>query len=255
MEAGHIEAEGWKAKAASALRFMRDAAEETLWPTRCVGCGRPETLLCDECRLSLPWISQRDACPVCGAPYGATLCTECKGDWRVRTTICAMSFEGTAARLVRIYKDQHETRLARIMAAAIATALDEAEGCVLPDGEPRFDPDDIDAICFVPATPDALRMRGFDHMELVAKHLTYELGLPLADVLVKDSVKDQRDLGREARRENLEGTVEAIEDVSDMHLLLVDDVVTTGASIEASAEALLRRGARAVTAAAFARVW
>ena len=81
MEAGHIEAEGWKAKAASALRFMRDAAEETLWPTRCVGCGRPETLLCDECRLSLPWISQRDACPVCGAPYGATLCTECKGDW------------------------------------------------------------------------------------------------------------------------------------------------------------------------------
>ena len=52
-----------------------------------------------------------------------------------------MSFEGTAARLVRIYKDQHETRLARIMAAAIATALDEAEGCVLPDGEPRFDPD------------------------------------------------------------------------------------------------------------------
>lgn len=255
MEAEHSGRDRLKAGALSWLRAARDAAEETLWPTRCVGCGRPETLLCDECRLSLPWISQIDACPVCGAPYGATLCTECKGDWCVRTTICAMSFDGTAARLVRIYKDQHETRLARIMAAAIATALDEAEGCVLPTGEPRFDPDDIDAICFMPATPDALRTRGFDHMELVAKHLTYELGLPLADVLVKDSVKDQRELGRKARRQNLEGTIEAREDVSGMHLLLVDDVVTTGASIQAAAEALASRGARAVTAAAFARVW
>ena len=166
-----------------------------------------------------------------------------------------MSFEGVAARIVRIYKDQHETRLAGLIAAAMATAVDEAGCCLLPTGEARCDLAAIDAICFMPSTPSALRRRGFDPMELVAKHLSNQLDLPLADVLAKDDVSDQRGLGREARWQNLAGSVSSVEDVSGMRLLLADDVVTTGASLAAAAEALSARGAQSVSACAFARGW
>lgn len=232
-----------------------DAIEELLWPTRCVNCDLPGELLCDQCRARLPWIDQQRACPVCGAPFGALTCTECKGDWLVRSCVCAFPFKGVAARMATTLKDGHELRLAPVIAAAITTALDEAAAWPAHDGLARFDPSDTDALCFVPATKAAYRKRGFDHMELVARELSWLLSVPLADVLVRGVARDQRGLGREERAQNLAGTVEVIGDVSGLRLLLADDVITTGASVGACAAALLEHGANSVTACALGRVW
>lgn len=228
---------------------------ELLWPTRCVGCEQPGELLCQRCRASIPWIDQQLACPCCGAPFGLLTCTECKRDWPVRSCVCAMPFRGIGARMVTSLKDGHELRLAPVMAAAIATALDEASAWLAADGLPRFDAGATDALCFVPATRAAFVRRGFDHMELVSRELSWLLGLPVADVLSRMEGRDQRSLGRTERAQNLRDAVEVLGDISDLHLLLVDDVITTGASVSACASALLERGARAVTACALARVW
>lgn len=228
---------------------------EVLWPTRCVGCDQPEELLCDECRDSLPWVEQRLACPVCGAPYGFLTCTECDGGWVPRSTVAALSFRGTPARMVVGMKDAHELRLAPVMAAAMLCALEEASAWPASDGRPRFEADETDAVCFVPATASAFARRGFDHMELVARELSSQSGIVLADVLARGRSIDQRKLGRAERRENLEGSVRAIEDVRGARLLLIDDVATTGASINEAARALLDRGAASVSACVFARVW
>ena len=107
----------------------------------------------------------------------------------------------------------------------------------------------------MPATREAYLRRGFDHMELVARELSWLLELPLADVLVRAEGSDQRKLGREDRARNLADSVEVLGDVADMHLLLVDDVITTGASVAACAAALDKKGAKSVTACALARVW
>lgn len=232
-----------------------EALQELFWPTRCVNCDMPGELLCDQCRKSLPWIDQRYACPVCGAPFGTITCTQCKKDWACRSCVCAMPFAGVAARLATCLKDAHELRLAPVIAAAIATALDEASGWPAVDGGPRFDANALDVLCFVPATEDAYRRRGFDHMELVTRELSWLVSLPLADVLVREQGKDQRTLGREERAQNLRGTIEVLGDVRGADLLLVDDVITTGASVGACTEALLERGAASVTACALARVW
>ena len=232
-----------------------DAALELLYPTRCVLCEQPGKLLCDECRAELPWIEQRLACSVCGAPFGTATCTECKGGWETRATVCAMGFAGAPARMVSCLKDLHELRLAPVMAAAMVCALEEASAWEASDGYPRFDAQATDAICFVPATAEAYRRRGFDHMELVSKSLSRELGIPVADVLVRVSAQDQRELGREDREQNLAGTVWVNQDVSGLNLLLVDDVITTGASVREAARALLTRGAASVTACSLARVW
>lgn len=246
---------GFLGSSNTALRAARDAAFELAWPTRCVGCDEPGTLLCPECQGELAWVEQRWACPVCGAPFGWLTCTECERDWEVRSTVCAFSFRGPAARLVTCYKDEHETRLASVLAATLACALDEASVWDASDGCSRFECASCDGICFVPATSEAFARRGFDHMEPVARRLASELGLPLVDVIVRDSAHDQRALGRVERMANLRGTCEVTDDVSGMRLLLLDDVVTTGASVRAAASALLARGASTVGAAAVSRVW
>ena len=236
-------------------RSLSHGLQELLWPTRCVSCNLPGELLCESCRASLPWIDQQLACPVCGAPFGLLTCTECKGDWPTRSCVSAFPFRGVGAQLTTCLKDAHELRLAPVIAAAIATALDEARAWPARDGLPRFDADHIDALCFVPATRAAYLRRGFDHMELVARELSWLLSFPLADVLVRDEGKDQRSLGRHDRAQNLSGSIDVLGDVAGMNLLLADDVVTTGASVAACASALLARGAASVTACSLARVW
>lgn len=263
------------------------AAQELLWPTRCVGCGLPGALVCDACLRSLSRIDQEGACPDCGAPFGRLVCTQCRHDWGLAGCVCACSFEGTAARMVTSLKDAHELRLAPLLAAAMAGALEEAASvssrpaAPAPSASPasrgpcrgRADsvpqplegtgpeeprlvlPADLDALCFVPATTDAYVRRGFDHMELVARPLASALGVPLADVLVRQSAQDQRLLGRSERAANLAGSVVVCDDVRGLRMLVADDVVTSGASVREAARALLARGAASVTALAFARVW
>lgn len=234
---------------------MADAAAELLWPTRCVACDMPGELLCEDCRSCLPWITQHWACPVCGAPFGWLTCTACEGGWEPRATVCAFGFEQISSQLVACLKDRSELRLAKINAAAMATALDEASSWPALDGAARFNASELDAICFVPATAKAYARRGFDHMELVARELSQLLDIPLFDVLARSSSTDQRVLGRLERESNLQGTVHAIDDVSGMRMLLVDDVVTTGASMRECTRALFHRGAAEVTCGALARVW
>ena len=82
-----------------------------------------------------------------------------------------------------------------------------------------------------------------------------DLASALADVLVRRSARDQRELGRDERAANLAGTVGVVEDVRGLRLLLVDDVITTGATVREAARALLARGALAVSACSLARVW
>lgn len=239
-------------------RYARKAAYaalELLYPTRCVGCEMPGELICDECREALPWIEQRCACPVCGAAFGDMTCTGCEGDWEPRATVAALGFSGAAARMATCLKDYHELRLAPVNAAAMLVALEEAAFWPARDGRPRFDAGSVDAVCFVPATAEAYARRGYDHMELTARELAAMLGLPLADVLARDAASDQRDLGRSGRAANLAGTMRVVEDVWGLRLLLVDDVVTTGASMREATRALLARGAAEVTACSLIRVW
>ena len=171
---------------------------ELLAPTRCVVCEKPGQLLCDECQSKLPWITQRWACPNCGAPYGKLVCSECMDkkkrpvQWESRAAICAMGFKGPPARLILTLKDGYELRLAPIIAAAILCSLEEASAWRARDGASRFDSSKIDGVSFIPATAEAYARRGFDHMELVAQSFCKLTDLPLYDVLIRPHAKDQR---------------------------------------------------------------
>ncbi|MDR1015028.1 MAG: double zinc ribbon domain-containing protein [Coriobacteriales bacterium] len=267
---------------------LRQAALELLWPTRCVGCERLGVLLCEDCASALPFIDQGRACPRCGAPAGALVCTEC-APVHERTALaftqarCALEFAGPVPRLVVAYKDGGERRLAGLLARLVARVVTPEWRCW------------ADVLAWVPADAAALRRRGFDHMRLVAEALGALTGLRTAPLLVKQAQLDQRLLGRRQRRENAgsvfslhpspaiaqrgragtgQGPRAAGADVgkgpcaadvqgvlrggplsSFGRIVLIDDVLTTGATLDAATRVLLSAGAQEVRVATVARVW
>lgn len=114
-----------------------------------------------------------------------------------------------------------------------------------------------DAIVTVPASDEAVRRRGFDHMKRVGKLCSAWTGLPLEDILVcSKRTLDQRELGRDMRFENRGGSFAIRKMVAPpARVILIDDVFTTGATTSAAANALLTAGVQCVNIAVCARVW
>lgn len=216
---------------------------ELLFPTRCAGCELPGAVLCDRCRDELPHVALAGACPRCGAPFGHLVCTECWArEWAFEAAVAVGSLEAQLARAVVLHKDAGERRLATVFGVLLAEKVADAW------------PGWAECVAYVPATKAALRRRGFDHGRAIARTLADELGVPLADALLRTAARDQRALGRLERAANAEGTFIPVGPVAQ-HILLCDDVFTTGATLDAAAAVLLSAGADAVRVAAVARAW
>ena len=223
--------------------WLLDGLAELLFPTRCAGCESPGDVVCRDCFAALPRIAAAGACPRCGAPYGALVCTECwEREWAFEAALAVGNFEAPLARMVALHKDAGERRLAQVLGQLIA-----AQVIARWEGWPQ-------TVFYVPATEDARSRRGFDHGEAIARVVARELGVSLSDALERRSAQDQRALGRIERASNVAGTFATGASVSG-RVLLCDDVFTTGATLDAAAQSLLEAGARAVRCAAVARVW
>jgi ComF family protein len=217
---------------------------ELLLPTRCAGCDLPGELLCEECRSALPLIEAQWACPRCGAPFGHLVCTEC---WRAEPAfeqgVCVGSLAPPLSRCISLYKDAGERRLGALLGDMLGAAVgtwQEWPQAVVP----------------VPPSASALRTRGFDHTAAIACRVAGSLGVPLLHALASAGAKDQRALGRTERRINVEGAfVPTHAERLPPRILLVDDVMTTGATLDAAAAALLAAGAEVVRIGAVARAW
>ena len=230
---------------------VKDFTLETLWPTRCAICDKPATLLCEQCTLSLPYLDYWRACPVCGAHAGALQCCECNTytlpdptQNALASSTSSVLFTETSARIVRTYKDHGEQRLAGVMAQIMARSL------------PPELLNTLDSLTYIPASQKAYLKRGFDHAELLAKHISHLLHIPLIACFERPETKDQRSLGKTERLHNTEEafSLRAGCTIEQKTLLLIDDVRTTGATLQGAASTLLHAHAAKVHALTFARV-
>ena len=181
---------------------------------------------------------RRRQCDACNPVYIGRIGRD---TWPFAACASATAFSAETGHIVGVFKDQGEQRLAAAMAACMARA-------VPPDWP-------VDAVTFVPATLAAMRFRGFDHAELLARETARALGVPYRQLLARPHTRDQRKLTRGQRIANLAGSFRAASDAGcGLRLLLIDDVFTTGATLCAATDALLASGAVEVRCLTFARV-
>jgi predicted amidophosphoribosyltransferase len=224
------------------LRFLADLAELVM-PTRCAGCDLPGNLLCEECLALAMRHPPSESCPRCAAPFGALVCTECwERSFAFEAAVALGDLSAPLHRAVLLYKDASERRLGSLLGALLGEVVSD-----------RW-PDWADAVAWIPPSRQALARRGFDHAGEIASGVSGALGIDCRPLLTKARAADQRLLGRVARAENTVGTFTTVADVPP-RVLLVDDVMTTGATLDSAAEELLDAGATNVRVAVVARAW
>ncbi|MFD0739629.1 double zinc ribbon domain-containing protein [Lysobacter koreensis] len=249
------------ARARLALWLRVDAAR-LLWPERCLVCEAPGADgldLCAACAAALPW--SRSACGQCALPLPASTRIEAFGQ------TCGACLQAKAAatrrgrapplaavhaacvyaapldRLLPRFKFHHDLAAGRLLAQLMAEAFAPLPrpGALLP----------------VPLHRARLRQRGYDQALELARPLARALDLPLLHGALwrPRATQPQSRLDAAQRRRNLQGAF-ALSDGAPLpaHVALVDDVMTTGATLRAAALALRRAGVQRVDAWVCARV-
>jgi ComF family protein len=197
-----------------------------LLPDRCVGCGQLGALLCDACRRRL-------------VAYDGDLPRVADQLTGVQV---AYVFDGPLRHAVHELKYRSRQRMARPLGALLADHL-------------RAHPLPCDALIPVPLHPHRLAERGFNQAELLAREVAGATGLPIiVGPLVRiRATRQQALLDTTGRIENVAGAFVWQGPPPPARVVLVDDVLTTGATVNACAQALRAGGARDVYALALAR--
>jgi len=227
------------------LRAAWRAALQALLPPRCLLCaeaGADGVDLCRACRDALPRLGQ--ACPRCAMPLPfAGPCGPClRRPSPLQAVHAAFVYATPLDRLLPRFKFHRDLAAGRLLAGEMAEAF-------VPLERPQ-------ALLAVPLHRARLRRRGYDQALELARPLAARLGLPLLDHALARvrATGAQSDLDAAARRRNVRGAFQVTTVALPAHVALVDDVMTTGATLRAAAATLRRAGVRRVDAWVCARV-
>jgi ComF family protein len=216
----------------------------TLFTQDCLLCGAPAGLepLCPPCRQDLPW-HDAPSCPVCALPTsGGETCGAClKRAPAFSRTLAGFDYAFPLDALLHAFKYGSRLDVLDVLAPPLARRV----GLAPPP----------DMLVAMPLHPARLRQRGFNQSHELAKALSRLHGIPLATEIclrVRDTTP-QASLAWKERAGNIRGAFACHGNVSGKRIAVVDDVMTTGASLDELARTLRRAGAADVEAWVVAR--
>ncbi|HEY5791718.1 MAG TPA: ComF family protein [Chthoniobacterales bacterium] len=229
------------------------AAIEVALPAHCVSCGnaaRRGAAFCRDCRRRLPRI-RGARCEVCSEPFSAAdeglVCTNCRGrNFYFVATIASYRANGEIRELIHRLKYNRELHLRRPLGWLLRRNL-------LDD---RLRGVKFDGLVPVPLHPLREREREFNQSRLLAEELAQRAKVPVWDDLKRiRATETQTHFDRHERMQNLRGAfvLRRMDRVPGQTLALIDDVFTTGSTLNECARVLLEAGARTVWALTVAR--
>ncbi len=211
---------------------LRDSVRDALldaWalvaPVQCAGCGAEDRSLCPSCRRAL----------------GGELIVTRVGDIEVHS---ALKYRAVVRRVLISFKQQGRTDVAPALAAPLARALDAA----IEHAQPSSGSGALE-LALVPTSAAAWRRRGYDPVRLVTRRAGFR---PRRVLVARRSGAAQKTLTREQRSVNLAGAFVALGDLRGRRFVIVDDILTSGATITEAARALRAAGGEVVGGATIA---
>jgi competence protein ComFC len=225
-----------------------------LYPPHCILCRAetaPKEFACAKCLVSIRPIVE-PCCQVCSLPFDGTIenpfaCSVCRAHkFHFESAAAALRSVGAARELIHQFKYNHQLFLRQMLADWLLAAL----------ATPRLQCPPPDGLVAVPLHPARQRERGFNQAHVLAKIAAQKTGIPLLSPLKRVRfTSTQTRLDREARIENLRNAFEMRQTVNvrNLHLILIDDVLTTGSTVNECARVLKAAGAASVRVAAVLR--
>ncbi len=216
---------------------------DLLLPLSCAVCGHEGQLLCSACEPSLPRL-QQPYCSICAWPGRRGVCSRCATSspaiGRIRAPYL---FEGAVREMVHDFKCRNLRAAAPTLGALLADHL-------------KRNPMAADVLMPVPLHGSSERLRGYNQSELLARAIARETGTPLESRALRRTKKTLPQMsmdGYAQRMGNIQGAFDCAGDFDGADILLIDDVVTTGSTMSACAQALKASGAGSVRGLALAR--
>lgn len=221
-----------------------NAVIDFLVPIACVHCGVEGSLWCDQCIDKAPKLAS-NACLKCGerTAENLKLCGDCVALPPPLDRLVPMyRYGGPVRSVIHALKYRHITAVAPAMADIISAHSFASKA-------------NLDCVAPVPAHQSRLRERGYNQASLLAREVADKLQLQfIEDALTKTrATQSQVELTRQQRATSLRGAFEANYRFDDGHVLLIDDVCTTGNTLMNCAAALKLAGSRRVSAIVFAK--
>lgn len=224
-------------------------AEDLLFPRHCSVCDQPVrpfgALVCPECERSLhPLTSSSGAQPLCmkcGKPLEdplAEYCYDCGRTVHVYRRGCAVFRYREVSGAIYRFKYEGRAEYADYFGRKMAERFRE-----------EFCPERVEALVPVPLSPERYRKRGYNQAALLARGIGRECGVPVCEGLLRRtrSTEAMRGKSRADRIRNLKNAFIAdLSDVKSSMYVLVDDIYTTGSTVDACAGELMRAGAAGV---------
>lgn len=240
---------GWRVSCwADLWQWLGEGILALPFPPRCLHCGAPTAALnalCEQCEEQLPRLDGVRCwrCQKLLADPRVDLCRPCgTRDWGFDLARFLGPYEGGWSTLVQALKFEKERAIVRFLSERLAAYLAR---------ESLFA--DLEMITYVPMTRRDRRRRGFNQAQLLAKALGKRIGIPVCRLLAKvQQTSRQALLPAPKRRVNLRGAFQLIRS-GEEKVLLVDDIYTTGSTVEECARTLKSGGYKAVFVLAVAR--
>jgi len=209
-------------------------------PYNCIICGYEGLIVCEACLPAIcPAVPSR--CYICHAStIDFAVCARCRPSSKLRRVYVRSELSGTPKQLVHGLKYSNVQSVAVIMANFMTQILPESSSSLIVP---------------VPTATSRLRRRGYDHTELIAASISRVIGVVKVSALVRLSQTSQVGSRRSLRVSQLKDAYRIARTGSlvDAHVLLIDDVITTGATLESAAACLKDEGVKTVDAIVFAQ--